>query len=44
MIQNKNITYTTESIYPLGDADWRAATGKVGYSKPNQGKLRCIRL
>jgi hypothetical protein len=30
--------------YPLGDADRRAATGKFGYSKPNQGKHRCIRL
>ena len=30
--------------YPLGDADRRAATGKVGYSKPNQGKHRCIRF
>ena len=29
---------------PMGDADRRAATGKVGYSKPNQGKYRCIRF
>lgn len=30
--------------HPLGDVDRRAATGKVGYSKPNQGKHWCIRF
>lgn len=47
-MEQRPLEYTVkiycEGFYPMGDADRRAATGKVVYSKPNQGKYRCIRF